>query len=185
MAKKMIRNRKLEELILYISSKCQDHGKFGVTKLNKILYYSDFIAYAKRGKPVTGAEYFKIKFGPAPRPMKPTLNFMRENGDIAIVLKDTLAGTQKRPGALRLPDLDVFDAWELSIVDDVILALKDKSAEEVSDLTHYHVGWKLANDGETIPYFTVFCRDTSDVDITQEDISNAQETEKKFGLTAS
>ena len=35
----------------------QADSKFGATKLNKILWWSDFLACAQRGKPITGIEY--------------------------------------------------------------------------------------------------------------------------------
>jgi hypothetical protein len=44
--------QKMKELILYISQKCADDTKFGATKLNKILYFSDFLAYASMAHPL-------------------------------------------------------------------------------------------------------------------------------------
>ena len=61
---------KLTELTLYIGAKCALDEHYGVLKLNKIRFYSDFGAYKTLGKPITGAEYKKCDHGPAPRGMK-------------------------------------------------------------------------------------------------------------------
>src|SRR5437660_6974881 len=49
-----------KELVLYICQKCATDQKFGATKLNKILYFSDFLAYAELGEPITGFEYQRL-----------------------------------------------------------------------------------------------------------------------------
>ncbi len=41
--------KKFAELILYVSQKSTFDSTFGSTKLNKILYFSDFLAYGKLG----------------------------------------------------------------------------------------------------------------------------------------
>ena len=64
-------DEKLAELMLYISMKSESDETFGATKLNKLLFYADFIAYLKLKKPITGAEYQCIERGPAPRSLLP------------------------------------------------------------------------------------------------------------------
>ena len=49
--------RKLAELILYISQRYATDPNFGMVKLNKALYFPDFSAYASWGETITGAEY--------------------------------------------------------------------------------------------------------------------------------
>ena len=112
---------KLKQLILYISQKCADHKGFGSTKLNKILYFADFIHYANTGTPVTGVEYQRLPWGPAPRRMKPVLDGMQESGELAMQHGRVLAGyISKKPVNLADPQLELFSADEISIVDYVI-----------------------------------------------------------------
>ncbi len=59
--------KRFGELLLYISKKCASDPKFGATKLNKILFYSDFLAYAQLGNSITGCEYQKLPHGPVPK----------------------------------------------------------------------------------------------------------------------
>src|SRR6266498_2034018 len=62
---------RLREMILYICAKCADDPAFGATKLNKILWFSDFLAYFQRGVPITGVAYQRLSRGPAPKRLVP------------------------------------------------------------------------------------------------------------------
>lgn len=59
--------QRLRELVVYISEKSEHDQHCGATKLNKILYHSDFRAFERFGVPLTGASYFRLPKGPAPR----------------------------------------------------------------------------------------------------------------------
>ena len=59
-------DERLRELILYIALKCESDARFNATRLNKILFYADFVSFANTGKPVTGAAYKAIDRGPVP-----------------------------------------------------------------------------------------------------------------------
>ena len=122
--------RKMKELILYVSLKCANDPTFGAVKLNKILYFSDFLAYAYYGSPVTGFEYQKLPIGPAPKRLLPIREQMIKAGELGIQEVPLRSGyTQKRTVNLRLPDLEVFSAKQIALVDAVIDALKGADAE--------------------------------------------------------
>lgn len=161
------------ELVLYICQKCANDPKFGATKLNKILYFSDFLAYATLGEPITGFEYQRLPNGPAPRRMMPMRADM-ERSRVLGVQEVRLRGgrIQQRVVNLRGPDLNVFEPAQVALVDQVIEELRDLDAEEVSDLSHRMMGWKLAGMNETIPYETVFI---SAEPLTESDVERARE----------
>jgi len=150
--------RKFAELMLYIAAKCQEHDRFGGTKLNKILFYSDFLSYLSRGKPITGAVYQKLQYGPAPKHLLPVQEKLISSGDAAKqdVIKVGASYAEKRLIALRRPDLSLFDAEEIAIVDAVIEKLKDATATAVSDGSHEFPSWKLAALKEEIPYCAAY-----------------------------
>lgn len=159
-------DRKLEELVLYISNQCSDHKLFGAIKLNKILFYSDFLYYQTSGKSITGAEYQKLERGPAPRRMLPVLAKLQGDGSVIVKERSMLVcgarRTQKRPVAQREPDLSIFTGGEIAFVDSIIQQLKDETACSVSDMSHDHLGWRLARMNETIPYEAAFLATGSD-----------------------
>ena len=63
--------KRLAELMLHIAHRCEDDPGFGATKLNKILWWSDFLSYARNGEPITGVEYQRLGNGPAPKRLVP------------------------------------------------------------------------------------------------------------------
>lgn len=165
-------DQKLGELILYISKKCSSDPNFGATKLNKILYYSDFMAYGHWGESITGAEYQHLKKGPAPRRLIPVRDQLVENRSLAVEPRTTGFGYQQnRTVPLREANLDIFRAQAISLVDDIIQALSSFNATESSELSHREVGWKMTKDGETIPYRSIL---VSDAPLSTEEILFAQ-----------
>jgi hypothetical protein len=145
---------RLKELMLYVAGKCDTHMRFGATKLNKILFYADFLAYARLGKPITGAVYQRLPHGPAPRRLVPIKHEMIRDGAAVERQKVAFRKIQKRLVPLREADLGIFSAHEIAIVDEVIEALCDQTAEEVSELSHQLPGWQHADNKEMIPYYT-------------------------------
>ena len=64
----------------------------------------------------------------------------------------------QRPLAQRQPELDsAFTPSEIAIVEEVLRQFEGQRALDASDWAHAHsVGWRLTEDGERIPYETVF-----------------------------
>ena len=173
---------KFKELILYISQMCADDPTFGATKLNKILFYSDFLAYANLGEAITYFDYQRLANGPAPRRLLPIRDQMIEDGELGIQEVPLRSGNiQKRTVNLRPPDLSVFNAKEIAQVDEVIRALENVKAEDVSELSHRMLGWKLVGDGESIPYQTVFL---SNRPLDETEVERGLELAEQYGLLA-
>jgi hypothetical protein len=149
---------KLKELILFIASRSQDDRRFGSTKLNKLLFFADFLAYAKLGHAITGHAYFRLPNGPAPKAMVPIRDQMIEEKTLAIQDRDHFGRMQKVPIALREPDLTLFSPQEVAVVSDVLMAYRNENAKALSELSHRFDGWKLAEDREVIPYEVTLVR---------------------------
>jgi hypothetical protein len=150
---------KLRELILYISWMCEGDPTFGATKLNKILLFADFRAYAQLGRAITWQEYQCLAQGPAPRQLKPVRESLERAGELAIRIQDFYGHDQHRTIALRRPDLSRFSAEEVAIVALIIQEWWGKTVTEMSRTSHALVGWQLAALGETIPYQTALFQD--------------------------
>src|SRR5205809_48582 len=76
-------DERLRELIVYIAGRCDSDPSFGAVKLNKILMYSDFMAFCRRRRPITGVEYMRLPQGPATRRLKPITAEMEQNHEMA------------------------------------------------------------------------------------------------------
>jgi uncharacterized phage-associated protein len=146
------REGKFRELLLFIAKRSERDPHFGTIKLNKLLFYSDFMAYLKLGKPITGQEYFALAQGPAPRYLVRVRDQMVKSKDIAISRTKTFSGIQDRILALREPDPRKFEPEEIDLVTQLLEMCSDRSGNELSELSHRFAGWRLAADKETIPY---------------------------------
>lgn len=145
---------KLRELTLYLCQQSETDANFGSTKLNKLLFYSDFSSYGRYGKSITHQEYQKLPFGPAPCNIVPLLEDMVGEKEIFILERRFRGYSQKKPLALREPNLSVFTAQEISVVDKQIKIYWEMTGAQISSQSHQFVGWAWAGENEIIPYVT-------------------------------
>jgi len=145
-------HRRLRELILYIASRSEGDFAFGKVKINKLLFYIDFLAYLNTGNSITGEEYQALQQGPAPRGMKPTLDALEKQKEIAIKRDPDDPFAPHKIFALTSPDLSLFSADDIDRVNRVIDQFRNQSGTAMSNLSHKFVGWAFAQPRETIPY---------------------------------
>jgi hypothetical protein len=174
--------RKLKNLILYIAAKCSDDKHFGAVKLNKVLFFSDFLAHATLKAPITGVEYLALEAGPAPRPMPAVREEMMSDRQVAEEVRIVGGGyTEKRLVATEKADLGLFTAAEIALVDAVIESLRKKTASDVSWMSHNRA-WRIARKSTgSIPYETVFVGNRAP---TEAEIARGRELIEKFGWGA-
>ena len=172
--------KRLRELIVYISQRCEGDNWFGATKLNKILLYADFFSFLRHGMPVTGEAYQRLEKGPAPKAMKPVMAEMVGQGEVDIHKRDIAGKTQHRIRALREPDLTIFTGRDIALVDEVIRRLWNKTATEVSRFSH-GIQWQTRFDLDPIPYEAAYL---SDDPVTDADVARTNELAREFGWYA-
>jgi hypothetical protein len=148
-------DEKLRELILYLVSLSARDENFGAVKLNKLLFYADFLAYQRFGRAITGQEYQALPQGPCPRRLVPVVERMKNAGDLAEEAVRRYRFRQKKPVAIRTADLNKFSRQELDLIEEVVGRFWKMNATQISDESHLFLGWQLAALGETIPYSVV------------------------------
>lgn len=173
--------RKLAELILYISQKYSNDANFGQIKLNKALFFPDFTAYANWGRTITGADYQHLKEGPTVYRMVPVLETLIAERALAIEIVDCYGYQQKRPVSLRQADLSLFTGPEIALVDAWLERLRPMNGKEVSDLSHKTAGWNMTSDRENIKPSSVFIGWNEP---TAAEIKRGQELAARYGLLA-
>lgn len=146
------RDKRLQEIILLIALRSEGDEPFGSVKLNKLLFYADFLSYVRFGESITGQEYQALPQGPAPRRLLPVIEKMKRQEVLAIREHDYYGRNQQRPLALDTPDTTEFVYEQIELVERVVKHFWGKNATEMSLESHQFVGWKLAKKGETIPY---------------------------------
>jgi uncharacterized phage-associated protein len=144
---------KLYELVVLLADRSKSDPLFGAIKLNKLLFFCDFLAYLQLGKPITGQEYFALTNGPALRRKAVMWNRMEKSKAIGIRKAKTVFENEREITlALREPDVTVFSSQELDLVYRVLYTFKDMDGRDLSELSHHFPGWALAREKETIPY---------------------------------
>lgn len=167
---------RLAELMLHVANRCQDDLSFGATKLNKILWWSDFLSYARTGKPITGVEYQRLGNGPAPKRLVPIRDELVKDKGAVVQRRARGPVNQKRLIPLRAVNYDLFTADQIAFVDEIIDWLWGKTAASVSEDSHK--AWKIAKNGQSMPYESIFL---SDAPITRFDVLRTHELAEEFG----
>src|SRR3989339_136694 len=152
---------KLRNVILYILEKCGGKPNIGETVLYKLLYFIDFDAYEKTGKPITGLSYVKLQFGPVPKADEyhQVLDEMKAKNELKIFEQLYHQMHQKRYVALTNTDMSLFNGEEIKIMDSVITKLSDMQAKQITEYAHGDVPWIVAENKKLIPYQLVFERE--------------------------
>ena len=143
--------QRIRELGLYISKKCHTDPTFGATKLRKILLFADVASYIDSGRPITGSEYIKLEHGPVPAPMVRILADLEKENAITQTRQKVYDFERVHIDAHRAANLELFVTSEIALVDDIISKLWNRTAADVSELSH-GVAWSSAELGERIPY---------------------------------
>lgn len=175
-AKVTTSEQKLKELIIYISRKCSEDMKYSKTKLNKILFYSDFFYYLRTQKAITGHKYIHLQFGPVPHNIDVLLKTMTSK-DIAIAYVQEGLYTKNKIVPLRDPDLNFFEPEMISLVDSVINQVcgeESLTATQLSESSHKTIAWRVTSTGNEIPYQTAYLKDVREQTATQEEREKAR-----------
>jgi hypothetical protein len=161
---------KFRELLLHVASRMLGDPSYGSVKLNKVLFFSDYLHYAIFGTPITGAEYVRYPLGPAPRGITTIQQELIDAGDADLAVLQRGTRAQKILFPKREADLSQFSGQEIATVHKVLDVLAERTAVQVSDLSHALSAWQVAREREVIPYSAIFLYDGP---VTEEDILSA------------
>jgi len=135
---------KLQNLILHLAG----HPKvfdLGITKLYKLIYFSDVRHLREYGQSITGSEYIKYPHGPVPSRGEKILKVMKKESVLEEKPIQITQEMQRRSlRALRHANLSVFSEQELSTIDAVCTELGAMTATALSDLSHDEPAWICA-----------------------------------------
>lgn len=169
--------QRFRELIVYVSQKSATDPHFGAIKLNKILYYADFRAFERFGRPLTGVKYQKLKLGPAPKCLPVVRRQLQEEGAIRIEVRIVGGRDQHRTVALRPAVMAHFKDDEILLIDEVITDLWSQNGTQVSDASH-DIRWRVLQLQDAMPYELAYL---SDEPMTPADHKRTEELAARFG----
>ena len=142
---------RLKNLLLYVISQMGDVFQ---TKMNKVLFYIDFLSYREHGMAISGLAYNALDFGPVPQRWDRVYSAFDE-----IVPQSRLVYEQECIALTATTDADVscFADRELAVIDTVCEKMKSLSAHDITELSHKELAWQRhLHQVETIPYEEAF-----------------------------
>ncbi len=145
-----------KEVLLYIFSRVGARPNVVETVVYKLLYFIDFNYYEKYEEQLIGATYIKTHHGPTPIEFRAVINDMLKNNEIEIFQSKYFHLVKHLP--IRDPDLSIFKANELLVVDDVLQKLSGMNSNTISEYVHQDIPWKVTPDNQAIDYESVFYR---------------------------
>ncbi len=150
--------RKYKNAVLYFLNHC-NNKYLGATKLNKLLYYLDFISYRDRKKIVTGDVYVHKLFGPIPENADEILVKLQEEEKIKVdkvPYKDS--GKFKFEANVK-SSLSSFDSYEKELLKYLCNTFLPWSSSKIVNQTHLESPWFYSK-----PYEKVDLKYASNVD---------------------
>lgn len=142
---------RLKNVLLYIIEKS---GDVFCTKMNKLLFYIDFLAYRRCGMAVTGLSYKALDYGPVPE------RWDRVYSQFDEIVQEPRRYGDKEGNVLvsdKCADKGLFKASELSILDEVCAAFSDLTSVCLSDMSHKEEAWlQCRNEHKRISFEYAF-----------------------------
>jgi transcriptional regulator with XRE-family HTH domain len=149
---------KFKQVFLYIITKVGGEPNVGKTVLFKLLYFIDFDYYETFEQQLMGLRYIKKAYGPVPVDFDKIIDEMEKEGLIEVIKTEYFKHDQMKYLAHKKPDLSVLTGEELRYIDLVLSKYSDKTAAQISELSHKDVPWLSANTGDVLDYEAVFYR---------------------------
>ena len=142
---------RLKNIMLYILEKC---GEVWYTKMNKLLFYIDFVSYREQGTAMTGLAYKAISYGPVPdRWDKVYSEFPEIIQELRPVGEYTGSVLKSNTNA----DTSLFSDAELKIMDKVCSSMGSYTARALSELSHKEDAWITNKEAHSyIPFDSAF-----------------------------
>lgn len=138
---------RLRNIMLYILNRCDE---VWCTKMNKLLFYTDFMSYRERGMAMTGLSYRAIDFGPVPerwdRVYSEFPEVRQELRQVGDFVGSVLIASEES-------DYSMFTEAELKVLDSICTHFGKMSSREISRISHDEDAWLNHHDKrEHIPF---------------------------------
>lgn len=141
----------LKNVLLYILKQCND---VWITKMNKLLFYTDFASYRDRGQAITGLSYKAISFGPVPERWDRVYSEFPEISE-ELYQSGDFEGCQLH--ALSPADTDELSEAERKVIDIVCKRFGPCTSHQISEMSHHETAWtEHLSDHSPIPFDAAF-----------------------------
>ena len=131
---------KLVEMVVYFTEKV----RVTPTKMNKLLFYSDFLHYKLTGVSISGTRYFAHTHGPVPKKFRTLFDYLSDQQMVDLIsvqYPSGLVGEEFIKIPSKVFKSALFDKVEIDILDEIILKFKKYNAKEIRELSHEEKAW--------------------------------------------
>lgn len=129
---------KFANMVLYFIGNAQYK-----VRLNKLLFYTDFLHFRNFGTAISGAKYAALPMGPVPDNYAPIFGLIERYGYILTDLIDDYEGFVPKEKFNK----DLFTENELESMQNVLDVFKYKKTNDIVDLSHKEKAW-IENEKE-------------------------------------
>ena len=146
-----LNQEKYDNTFLFFLRNC-NNKYLGATKLNKLLYYFDFISFRDRNKTVTGDIYIHKDYGPVPDNIDDVIVRLASNKSIKVELLPYKDGGTFKYEASKGPDMKVFDSFESDLLNKICKEFELWSTDKIVSQTHLEAPWFYSKPYEIVNY---------------------------------
>ena len=140
---------KFGEMVVFFAEQLQPWK----TKLNKLLFYADFLMHKKTGFSISGVQYRAIPMGPVPNNFNSIFEYLANKDVIDIHstnFKNGGTGEQFNPNPSKSFNIGLFSALELIVLKEVTERFKHTSTDEIIEISHKEKAWLENNKDKKI-----------------------------------
>ena len=138
---------KAANMIVFFASNMRNVAK---SKLLKLLWYADFVAYRRAFKSISGMAYCHNYYGPIPMEHEVLIWYIQSNG--LIDLKPHDSGKGDCVEAIDPFDDSLFTDEELQVLEDVCARFKSSTAKGMTKVSHLEDAYVRTQMKEPISY---------------------------------
>lgn len=132
---------KFTEMVVYFSEQLAPFK----TKMNKLLFYADFLMFKQSCFSISGVRYRAIDMGPVPNNFQSIFEYLVNNDEIEIDTTEFpggYTGEQFKARKDRPFKSDIFSENELGVLEHVASVFKQTSTNHIIELSHLEEAWK-------------------------------------------
>jgi len=147
---------KFTEMVVYFSEKLSPFK----TKMNKLLFYADFLMFKQSCFSISGVRYKAIDMGPVPNNFQSIFEYLANKHEIDIYTTEFpngYTGEQFKARKDRKFNAELFTENELETIEKVAKVFKETSTNDIIELSHLEEAWKKnAKEKSVISYEYAF-----------------------------
>lgn len=140
---------KITEMVVYFSDKLSPFK----TKMNKLLFYADFLMFKQSCFSISGMRYKAIEMGPVPINFQSIFEYLANKNEIDIFTTEFpqgYIGEQFKAKNDRPFRVELFSENELNVLEKVANVFKPTSTNQIIEISHLEEAWKKNEKNKSV-----------------------------------